>query len=484
MTSNGRVARLTALALATGTLVAAGSGSALAATETKNVFNAAGGGSVLHLEINLPAAIPGVTDATGKLAQDLVMTGSNVRTSSFTTPAAAVTKSILGANGNIPVVSQALEKSLTATYGTANPAAIGTFPANPLISGGVLQLAAETANPDAAGTVAHSLSSVANLRVDGVGSLDAVLAALTGQLTTVLNGVVGTLPTGAPAQQVAGVTQTVTSLVGSVVTQLNTATNGAAQPVKDAVDAVIAQLNSLPTLLAQQIKLKTADTSLLSVGLIESEQTVSRTADVVTSTATNKLTGISAIGGLVTVEGMTSSATAALGNSVTDASAEGTSSILKVNVGDLLTVDVTGSLTAALGGSAVPAAVKDAVNSALATITGVLNSALGATLTGPIAGTPVKTADKSSSSVSAAHLRIQPVGFAKPLVDVALVPATAEVAKVVAQNVTKPVVIKNTPATVTALPRTGGAPLAAGLAVSLMGLAMVARRRRLSHVGE
>ncbi len=370
MTSNGRVARLTALALATGTLVAAGVGSASAATATKDVFNAAGGGSVLHIELNLPVALPSIGD---KITQDLVLTGSNVRTSSFTTPAAAVTKSILGANGNIPVVSEALDKALTATYGTPNPASQGTFPANPLISGGVLQLTSETANPDVAGQIAHSLSSVANLRVEGAGNLQAVLDALTAQLTTVLNGVVGTLPTGAPAQQVAGVTTTVTDLLGSVVTQVNTATNGAAQPVKDAVDAVIVELNALPQLLAQQIKLKTADTSLLSVGLIQSEQTVSRTADVVTSEATNKLTGISALGGLVTVDGMTSTASASLGKNVSDAASDGTSSVLKVNVADLLSVDVTGKLTAVLGGSAVPAAVKDAVNGALATITGVLN---------------------------------------------------------------------------------------------------------------
>ncbi len=482
MTSNGRVARLTALALATGTLVAAGAGSASAATTTKDVFNAAGGGSVLHLELNLPVALPNIGD---KISQDLVLTGSNVRTSSFTSPAAAVTKSILGANGNIPVVSAALDKALTATYGTPNPASQGTFPANPLISGGVLQLTSETANPDVAGQVAHSLSSVANLRVEGAGNLQAVLDALTAQLTTVLNGVVGTLPTGAPAQQVAGVTTTVTDLLGSVVTQLNTATNGAAQPVKDAVDAVIAELNALPTLLAQQIKLKTADTSLLSVGLIQSEQTISRTADVVTSHATNKLTGISALGGLVTVDGMTSDATASLGKNVSDATANGTSSVLKVNVADLLSVDVTGKLTAVLGGSAVPAAVKDAVNAALATVTGVLNSALGATLSGPVAGAPVKSADKSSSSVDAAHLRIQPVGFAKPLVDISLVPATAEVTKIAAQQVTPPTVVTAPPAQAISLPRTGAnLPLTGAAATALLGLAMVARRRRLAHLSD
>lgn len=479
--SNGRAARFTALALATGTLVAAGASSASAATVKKDVFNATGGGSVIHLELNLPVALPTVGT---QIMQDLVLTGSTVRTSSFTAPAAGVTTAVLGGQGNVPVVSAALAKTLTAEYGKPNPAPFGTLPANPLISGGVLQLVSETANPDAAGQVAHSLSSVANLKIDGAGNLQAVLDALTTQLTSVLTGVVGTLPTGAPAQAVSGVTSTVTDLVGGVVTQLNDATNGAAQPVKDAVDNVITQLNALPQLLAEQIKLKTADASLLKIGLVQSEQTVSRTAGTVTSTATNKLVGISALGGLITVDGMTSSATSTLGSSVSDADAKGTSSVLHVNVADLLTADVTGALTAALGGDAVPAQVKDTVNGALATITSTLSSALGTTLTGPTAQAPTKSADKASATVDAAHLRIQPVGFAKPLVDLALVPATSTVTKVGAQQVTPPTVV-TPPTTVKALPRTGAnLPLTGAIATGLVGLALVARRRRQAHLAD
>jgi hypothetical protein len=100
-----------------------------------------------------------------------------------------------------------------------------------------------------------------------------------------------------------------------------------------------------------------------------------------------------------------------------------------------------------------------------------------------MAGTPVKTADKSSSSVSAAHLRIQPVGFAKPLVDVALVPATAEVVK--AQSTTPTTVI--TPGKTTSrhqfAPTGANFGLTAPIAISLMGIALYARRRRLALQG-
>src|SRR5262249_6697318 len=103
MTSNGRVARLTALALATGTLVAAGAGTAGATATDKTIYTASGGGSVIRLTVNLPVAVPGIGNT---LTQDLVITGSNVRTGDA---AAAVTHSILGANGNVPVVSGLLD---------------------------------------------------------------------------------------------------------------------------------------------------------------------------------------------------------------------------------------------------------------------------------------------------------------------------------------------------------------------------------------
>ena len=60
MTSTGRVARLTALALATGTLVAT-AGTASAATSTTTVtdkIQGLGNGQVVHLRIALPVALP------------------------------------------------------------------------------------------------------------------------------------------------------------------------------------------------------------------------------------------------------------------------------------------------------------------------------------------------------------------------------------------------------------------------------------------
>ena len=59
MSVQGRVGRLTALAIATGTLVAAGTGVAGASTAgtATHQMTASGKGSALHLVINLPTAI-------------------------------------------------------------------------------------------------------------------------------------------------------------------------------------------------------------------------------------------------------------------------------------------------------------------------------------------------------------------------------------------------------------------------------------------
>jgi hypothetical protein len=165
----------------------------------------------------------------------------------------------------------------------------------------------------------------------------------------------------------------------------------------------------------------------------------------------------------------------------------GSSSLLKVNAADLLTVDVTSGLDVILGGNVLPQEVKDAVNGALAQITTLLNGVLGATLTGPKVDENVTSPNRAASSVSAAHFVVNPalpgVGpiFDKPLIDISLVPAKAEVVK--GQAAVPPTVV-NTPSSRETLPRTGAElPLTGAVAVAMMGLAVVARRRRMAHMG-
>lgn len=498
MTSYGRVARLTALALATGTLVAAGAGSAGAANTTKTTYTATGGGSVLRLTVNLPVALPNIGNT---LTQDLVLTGSNARTGDA---AAAITSSILGANGNVPLVSGLLDKSVQAEYGKPQPAAINTWPDTGVlgITGKLLSLESKAGNPNVDGTVAHSLSTVSDLRIEGAGNLDAVLSALTAQLQTVLNQALGSLgSTGSTAGATGTLTTTVGTVLDTLVSQVNAITQNAiagqtqqvADAIKAATQAVLDQVNLLPSKLQAQLKAATTDTSLLHIGLIQSEQTVTRAAGTVTSDSAQKLVGVSVLGGLVTVDGLTSAATASLGDGLTKATQDvGRNAVLKVNVGpDLLTAEVTNGLTAALGGSALPTEVVTAVNGALDQITSLLNTVLGATLNPTKVGTNVATADKASSSVNAAELVVNPalpgVGalFPKPLVDIQFVPSAAEVVK--AQSTIHPAVI--TPAKAGSAPhalaQTGAElPLTGAVAAALMGLAAVARRRRAGGLAE
>ncbi len=505
MTSTGRVARLTALALATGTLVAAGAGTAGAVNTQKTDFTASGGGSVIRLTINMPAQLADVLKTAGlpqTLTQDLVLTGGTIRTNDVK----AIATSTLGANGNVVALSGLLNKSVTAEYGKPAPAPFTVLPqqlkdglAGFGIHAKALELNSVANNPTVDGEVSHSLSTVANLTVDGTGVLDKILELLNVQIAAVLSTALGT-QSASQTEAIGGVTttvgNTVTGLLGQVTDALDEASAGATGPTTDEVQAAIAdvidQLDALPGLLSGKIKSAAADTSLLKVGLIESEQTVKRAAGVVTSTSSNKLIGVSALGGLVTVDGLTSQASAKLGNGISKATADkGQNALLKVNVKDLLSLEVTNGLQAALGSPVLPAAVVTAVNGALAQITTLLNSVLGATLTQTAVGEQIETPDHAASSVSAARLVVNPtlpgvgaVFGTKPLLDIQFVPAAADVVKA---NSSVPPQRTTRPATTTAQPvmaRTGANfALTGPIAISLMGLALVARRRRLAHQG-
>jgi hypothetical protein len=482
MTSTGRVARLTALALATGTLVAAGAGTAGAASKTTTTYTASGAGSVVDLKLNLPVALPGIGSS---LTQKLISTASNVRTSAPNALPAAISTAVLGSDGNIPLVSQLLNKSTKSTYGGTTDPEQGGFPANPLLQGGVLNLKSLTANPDVQGLapVAQSLSSVANLRIDAGGNLQAVLDALVNQVTSNLQGIIGTLPTGQSADSpVAGATQVV-DLIGNLVNQLPVlAGTGLSQTAQDALNQVIDLLNALPQALSQKLTATTVDTSLLKIGLIQSAQDITHTGNTVTSHATNAIEKISLLGGLITLDSLTSDAVASLGDGATAPKAKGTASLVKLNVQGLLNLEITGDLQAILGSDVLPPAVTAAVNQALNSVLDIVKSALGVVLA-PAEYKQSATSNKASASASPAHLVVKPVGFAKPIIDLALVPAVAEVVK--AQSTTPTTVI--TPGKTTSkhqfAPTGANFGLTAPIAISLMGIALYARRRRLALEG-
>ena len=380
--SKGQIARFTALAVATGTLVATGVGPAAAAdlTTTERFYDATGAGQVLRITLNLPAAVPGLLPQ--KVVQDIVLTSGAARTGKAP---AAVGGAFIGKDGSVALLQSLLDgRSESSMDKQGVPFSLASIPANPLgLTGGLLTATSTVGDPNVDGPVSSNSSSIASLSLKGGGVLDAVLAPLQDALEQALGAAVPTAgSTGTPASPVAPVTGTVTDVLGTVLDTLDGVTNDATAPVSDAVRAAVAQLttaiNDLLADLTGEITAMSATDSLLDVKLIEATQQVTRTGQTVTSQATNNLVGIEVLGGLIDVSGIQSSAVASLGNGVTSSAA--TAQVLKAQVGDLLSVTLTDKLEALLGGQAgalIPAEVLAQVNAALAQVTGLLADTLG-----------------------------------------------------------------------------------------------------------
>ena len=478
--SKGQIARFTALAVATGTLVATGVGPAAAAdlTTTERFYDATGAGQVLRITLNLPAAVPGLLPQ--KVVQDIVLTSGAARTGK--TPA-AVGGAFIGKDGSVALLQSLLDgRSESSMDKQGVPFSLASIPANPLgLTGGLLTATSTVGDPNVDGPVSSNSSSIASLSLKGGGALDAVLAPLQDALEQALGAAVPTAgSTGTPASPVAPVTGTVTDVLGTVLDTLDGVTNDATAPVSDAVRAAVAQLttaiNDLLADLTGEITAMSATDSLLDVKLIEATQQVTRTGQTVTSQATNNLVGIEVLGGLIDVSGIQSSAVASLGNGVTSSAA--TAQVLKAQVGDLLSVTLTDKLEALLGGQAgalIPADVLAQVNAALAQVTGLLADTLGLQVS-QAKSSRTASADQASASVQAASLVLNPLRSAVPLLQIDFVPAEAAVkAQSITRRVITPTTLTTTP---TSLPRTGGSvPLALAGSV-LVGVALVARRRR------
>ena len=478
--SKGQIARFTALAVATGTLVATGVGPAAAAdlTTTERFYDATGAGQVLRITLNLPAAVPGLLPQ--KVVQDIVLTSGAARTGK--TPA-AVGGAFIGKDGSVALLQSLLDgRSESSMDKQGVPFSLASIPANPLgLTGGLLTATSTVGDPNVDGPVSSNSSSIASLSLKGGGALDAVLAPLQDALEQALGAAVPTAgSTGTPASPVAPVTGTVTDVLGTVLDTLDGVTNDATAPVSDAVRAAVAQLttaiNDLLADLTGEITAMSATDSLLDVKLIEATQQVTRTGQTVTSQATNNLVGIEVLGGLIDVSGIQSSAVASLGNGVTSSAA--TAQVLKAQVGDLLSVTLTDKLEALLGGQAgalIPADVLAQVNAALAQVTGLLADTLGLQVS-QAKSSKTAGADQASASVEAASLVLNPLRSAVPLLQIDFVPAEAAVkAQSITRRVITPTTLTTTP---TSLPRTGGSvPLALAGSV-LVGVALVARRRR------
>jgi hypothetical protein len=482
MTSNGRVARLTALALATGTLVAAGAGSASAATTTSKLTNqiqGLGNGAVVHLHVALPVAVPGVgqiIDQYISLSNGTVTTVSNLGAKSVGT---------IG-KGAVPVVSDLLKGEAVSDLAGKHSDSVALVDQDNLAGLGLTlkALAAKSMvkSPDLQGVIAHSESTVAAVKL-GTLTLPA-LSKTTDTVQNTLGTVLGTVDSTADTA-----TNTITGVVNTAIGTLNSATSNAAapvtQPVKDAVATVTTALDQLVATIQSAINGLTDGTGLVDLGIMKTEQTITRAGTAVTSDVKNSLAGLSLLGGLVSVDALASEASATAGGKPGTASVLHTPGVLTVHVADALTLKIgkTIELTGTLG-QALPAALQDTVNSTLATVLGLLRDTLGLDFQpGSAVESVAKDGTSAATTVSAAKLVLNPPVVAsllpkgEKLLTVELVGAQAAVGdRLIAQSVT------SKPVAAVSLPRTGAnLPLTATIATGLMGLAYVARRRRLAH---
>jgi hypothetical protein len=466
-----RGARLTALALATGTLVVAGTGSAGAnPVAVPTVFGGTANGTAIHIVINLPTAIPASVPVIGgltSLEQDISIASGD--TSKVPAKISSVAKAVLG-NGNVVVVSDVLGKKVVSSLdgaASANDAILAQDLG--LIKVGVGQITSNV-SPDSAtsGLTSASTSSLANLKI-GLANLNLPIAADINNVLATLNDTVD------------GAQSTLGQTLDSALNVLNETSNGAAAPVVAQVEAVKTQLLDLVTALRQTIGSLKADTSLVDLGLLKSTSNITRAGSMVTAKATSEVVGLNILGGLVTLDGVKTESVSSANGVKGAAAADTLTTIAHLKVADKLELSLTkDGLSGSVLGNQLPAAAQDAVKTVISTVNGVLALAGVQIVNGDTTSDFDKTNGQWAHSDSkGVAIIVNPLHAAKPLLMVQLVPAGTAVNA--AQGPKKPLTVPEikTPGTTGTMPRTGAElPLFAVLGTGLAGAALVARRRR------
>lgn len=466
---NSRGARLTALALATGTLVVSATAPAGAdAVPVPDVFGGRAQGTAIHLEINLPAPVnlPVIGNITS-IVQDISFTEGN--TAKGVAPkATSVAKAVLG-NGNVVVLSDVLGKSVVSSLDgkmSSNDAILAQDLG--LLKIGVGEITSSVA-PDSATSAltSTSTSSLASLRIGLAGLPDLPLKADLNQVVSQLNGTVD------------GAQGTLTSTVNNAIAVLDSATQGAAAPVVQQVEAVKATLTTLLDSLQSTLANLSADTDLVRLSLLESSETITRAGAMVTAKATSSVGGLDILGGLVHLDAVKTESFSSANGSKGAAAADTLTTILGLKVADVLDLKLTAKgLEGTVLGSALPAEAQNAVQDVISAVNGVLATAGVQIVNGQTTKAVDPNGKSASSSSEGVGIIVNPLKAAKPLVKVQLVPAGTAVNAAVLPKVAPPKV--TTPKTETPLARTGvELPLFALLGTGLVGVALVARRRRV-----
>ncbi len=475
--AQGHLARLTALAVATGTLVAVGTAPASAAVAPENQMTATGTGSALRITVNLPAALAG-TPLGKKIEQTISLTDGSVSTVSG--PLASTT-AVLG-KGTTPVLSDLLNRSTAAVLTGAREQSSAAFDVNQAgVKLSVLPLTSKVADPMKDGVLAASNSGVARVAISGLALPE--VAAVTAPVTDALETALGT--TNGTTAAAAG---TVTDTVNDAIATLNGATGGqtapVTAPVQAAIDEAVGTLTETLNDLTGTLGLLSSATDLVTIDSVISDQAISRKGNEVTSTVNNAVKDINVLNGLVKISAVESAATAVAGGTPGSGSATTKAPVLDVSLADgalTAVVDEKGLNVGGTVGDALPAPLEQTVNGALDTVNGLLAETIGLDVQIGKGATSVSPDGTSSAAaVNATTITVNPAGIAQmlgagtELLKLELVTANAAVGS---QLIAPPAA--DTPVTTpVSLPRTGGELPLAVLAVALMGGALVIRRRR------
>jgi LPXTG-motif cell wall-anchored protein len=505
MAQKARAARLVTLALATGTLVAMTStAGAATTTNTATDLVAKAQGASVQITINIPSALKSVF-GTDQLVQKISFTDGNVLTSNLADVAATAN---LG-RGNIPAVSSLLDKTAKATL--ASPTADASVLAlhNPQglpVDLGVGTLSSLVSSPVATtkGTLSKSKSELVGLTVGNVVAIPSLANNVISPVTSAINDQLQST-SGTVAGTVNTVTNTLVDIANTADGQLSASGVKVTPTVKAAADTLATTLQSTLDQLGGLTDLinglAAKNANAVELHTLLSSHEITRNGNAVSSHVENSIASIDVLSGLVTVDGLESAATATAGGTAGSASTSVTKPVLHVKVADALdfVLDQAGiHLTGTLGDVAAP--LQPVVNGALTTVTGLVNDVAGISVD---YGKVTQSADPQGrfavADVPGVTLTIDPpilhgklagqtlpvkvLDDGKKFIQIALVPAHAEVLAVHANKPATPIKEYSPENPTGPLPHTGGeyGVLFAVGAMLLTGAAIV-RRRRFSEV--
>ncbi|MCA1824712.1 MAG: hypothetical protein LC640_10750, partial [Frankia sp.] len=444
-TSRGK--RLVALALATGTFAVAATGSAGAAPlAVPDIFGGSAKASSIHIEINLPVAVPGIGT---KIEQDISLVDGT--TAKAPTTVDALGRAVLG-KSSLDLVNSIIGKSvITSLTGklTASDSIINQT-AGPIQLGVGNIHSAVTPEATTSALTSTSTSSLASARIS--------LGSLTAPVANQLNTVTSTLNTA-----VNSTSGTVKSTVDSALATLNQVSQGATAPVAAQVQAVEQQVTTLLTQLQATIAGLTEDSDLLRLGLLESSYSVTRAADMVKATATSGVADLSVLSGLIKVDAVKSESFSSANGVKGAAAADTKTTVLGVHIGDIANLELTDKgLSGSILGNQLPEAAQGAVKTVLDSVNTLLAQVAGVQILYGQKTTEVDPNGQFARSSSAGvGIMVNPpllgMPASAPLLLVQLVPAgTAVNAARLSRPAAPPAApVANPPAAPRTLPHTG-----------------------------